>query len=337
VRSKNTLMPDQSPRAFLFLALLVLGVVLLSIFVGRYPTPYWMPVRYLRHDELARRLVLHLRLPRILTALLMGMVLAAAGTVMQTIFRNPLVCSGFLGVSQGAAFGAALSIVLLTPSPVIIELFATIFALAGLLLSYLLAWNIRYGDWVLRLVLAGIVSSALFSSGVGVLKYIADPLKELPDIVFWLMGGLWAVMWRDLLYVLPVAVLSLVLLLLMRHRLNLLALRDDTAFSLGVSPFKERAAVLVTAVVGTAVVVSVGGIVGWVGLIVPHIARRIVGADAGKVLPASMLLGGVVALLCDDLARTIRAAEVPLGIVTSLVGSAIFMIMFFRSELGGRS
>jgi len=331
------MMPDRVPRAFLFLALLVLGAVLLSIFVGRYPTPYWMPARYLWHDELARRLVLHLRLPRILTALLMGMVLAAAGTVMQTIFRNPLVCAGFLGVSQGAAFGAALSIVLLTPSLMIIEIFATIFALTGLLLSYLLAWNIHYGDWVLRLVLAGIVSSALFSSGVGVLKYVADPLKELPDIVFWLMGGLWAVTWRDLLYVLPIAVLSLGLLLLMRHRLNLLALRDDTAFSLGVSPFKERTVVLATSVVGTAVVVSIGGIVGWVGLIVPHIARRIVGADAGKVLSASMLLGGVVALLCDDLARTIRAAEIPLGIVTSLVGSAIFMIMFFRSDIGGRS
>jgi len=295
-----------------------------------------MPVSYLWHDALARRLVLHLRLPRILTALLMGMVLAAAGTVMQTIFRNPLVCAGFLGVSQGAAFGAALSIVLFTPSPLIIELFATIFALSGLLLSYLLAWNIRYGDWVLRLVLAGIMSSALFSSGVGVLKYMADPLKELPDIVFWLMGGLWAITWRDLLYVLPIAALSLVLLLLMRHRLNLLALRDETAFSLGVSPSKERAAVLVTSVVGTAVVVSVGGIVGWVGLIVPHIARRIVGADAGKVLPASMLIGGALTLLCDDLARSIRAGEIPLGIVTSLIGSAIFIVMFMRNNSGGR-
>ena len=336
MRDENKPMPGREPWTFLLLGFLVLGVLLLSIFVGRYPRPYWMPASYLWHDTLARRLILYLRLPRILTALLMGMVLAAAGTVMQTIFRNPLVCAGFLGVSQGAAFGAALSIVLLTPSPLIIELFATIFALSGLSLSYLLAWNIRYGDWVLRLVLAGIMSSALFSSGVGVLKYMADPLKELPDIVFWLMGGLWAITWRDLLYVLPIAALSLVLLLLMRHRLNLLALRDETAFSLGVSPSKERAAVLVTSVVGTAVVVSVGGIVGWVGLIVPHIARRIVGADAGKVLPASMLIGGALTLLCDDLARSIRAGEIPLGIVTSLIGSAIFIVMFMRNNSGGR-
>ena len=333
---ENKPIPGRAFWPFLLLGFLVLGVLLLSIFVGRYPRPYWMPVSYLWRDELARRLVLNLRLPRILTALLMGMVLAAAGTVMQTVFRNPLVCSGFLGVSQGAAFGAALSIVLFTPSPLIIELFATIFALSGLLLSYLLAWNIRYGNWVLRLVLAGIMSSALFSSGVGVLKYMADPLKELPDIVFWLMGGLWAITWRDLLYVLPIATLSLVLLLLMRHRLNLLALQDETAFSLGVSPSKERAVVLVISVIGTAVVVSVGGIVGWVGLIVPHIARQIVGADAGKVLPASMLIGGAMTLLCDDLARSIWAGEIPLGIVTSLIGSVIFIVMFLRNNIGGR-
>ena len=321
-------------QRFRWLGLLALVALILSILIGRYPSPPGMPLSYLWRDELARRLVLRLRLPRVLTAFLMGVALAATGAVMQIIFRNPLVCSGFLGVSQGAAFGAAFSIVFLSRSPLAIEFSATFFALAALVLSYLLAWSIHYGDRVLRLVLAGIVSSALFSSGVGVLKYLADPLRELPEIVFWLMGGLWAITWDDLLYVLPIVSISLTLLLLMRWRLNLLALRDDTAFSLGATPSRERALVLVASVAATAVVVAVAGVVGWVGLIVPHVARRIVGADAQRLLPASMLIGGVFCLLCDNLARTLRPGEIPLGIVTSLLGALVFVGMFARTDLG---
>ena len=324
----------QRLRRFRWLGLLVLGVLILSIFIGRYPKPYLMPPSCLWNDQMARRLVFYLRLPRVFTAFLMGMALSAAGAVMQIIFRNPLVSSGFLGVSQGAAFGAALSIVFLGRSALLIELSATFFALVALGVAYFLAWNIRYGDWVLRLVLAGMVSTALFSSGVGVLKYIADPLTELPDIVFWLMGGLWSITWRELLYVLPVVVLSLVILFLMRWRLNLLALRDDTAFSLGVATSRERAVVLLASVAATAVVVSVAGVVGWVGLIVPHVARRLVGADAQRLLPVSMLVGGAFTLLCDNLARTLRAGEIPLGIVTSLFGALVFILIFFRNELG---
>jgi len=324
----------QRLRRFRWLGLLVLGVLILSIFIGRYPKPYLMPPACLWNDQMARRLVFYLRLPRVFTAFLMGMALSAAGAVMQIIFRNPLVSSGFLGVSQGAAFGAALSIIFLGRSALLIEFSATFFALVALGVAYLLAWNIRYGDWVLRLVLAGIVSSALFASGVGVLKYMADPLTELPDIVFWLMGGLWSITWRELLYVLPVVVVSLVVLFLMRWRLNLLALRDDTAFSLGVAASRERAVVLVASVAATAVVVSVAGVVGWVGLIVPHVARRLVGADAQRLLPVSMLVGGAFTLLCDNLARTLRAGEIPLGIVTSLLGALVFILMFFRNDLG---
>ncbi len=320
-------------QRFRWLWLFVLAALIVSIFVGRYPTPYFMPPSCLWRDELARRLVLHLRFPRILTAFLMGMALSAAGAVMQIIFRNPLVCSGFLGVSQGAAFGAAFSIIFLSSSPMMIELSAVGFAFSALVVSYLLAWNIRYGDWVLRLVLAGIICSALFSSGVGVLKYLADPLRELPDIVFWLMGGLWAVTWRDFLYVFPIVTVSLLVIYLMRWRVNLLALRDDTAFSLGAAPGRERSVVLMAAVSATAVVVAVAGVVGWVGLIVPHVARRIVGADAQKVIPASMLIGGIFSLFCDNLARTLRAGEIPLGIVTSLFGALIFVVMFFRNDL----
>ncbi len=306
------------------LTLLLLLALLLSLFVGRYPQPYWMSPTLLQENELARQLVLNLRLPRILTAVLLGMALGGAGAVMQMIFRNPLVEPGFLGVSQGAGFGAALAIILISNAPFVVAGSAALFAFLGLALSYVLARNLRYGGWVLRLILAGIVVSALFSSGVGLLKYVADPLKELPEITFWLLGGLWSVTWSEFLYVAPIVIPALAVVWLMRWRVNLLALSDETAFSLGVSAGRERALLLGASVAATAAVVAVAGIVGWIGLIVPHMARRVMGTDAQHALPASMLIGGICALLCDDLARTLYVGEIPLGILTSLVGAGLF-------------
>lgn len=325
--------PVTPRQAYAVAGLALLAMVLLSLFVGRYPAPYLMPPSALWRDELAQRLVWNLRLPRILAACLLGMTLAAAGTVLQMIFRNPLVEPGFLGVSQGAAFGAALSIVLLRATPLLIELSATFFAGLGLVLSYALARRIRYGGWVLRLVLAGLTVSALFSSGVGVLKYLADPLTQLPDLVFWMLGGLWGVTWSDLLYLLPFVAVGLSIVVLMRWRLNLLSLDDDTSFSLGAAPGRERALALVGAVSATAAVVAVAGVVGWVGLLIPHVARRWVGADARASLPASLLLGATFTLLCDNLARTLRAGEIPLGILVSFFGALLFAVMMIRGSV----
>lgn len=287
----------------------------------------FMPISTLMNDELAQRLVFNLRLPRLLTALLLGMSLSAAGGVMQMLFRNPLVEPGFLGVTQGAGFGAALCIILLNRSPLMVESSATFFALAGLLLSWFIARRIRFGGWVLRLILSGIAISAFFSAGLGIIKYLADPLSQLPEITFWLLGGLNSVTWKDLLYILPVVVVGLTVIFLMRWRLNLLSLGDETAASLGVAVKGERILLLVVSVAITAVVVSVAGIVGWIGLIIPHIARRLVGANAANFIPVSISLGGVFAILCDDIARTLSAGEIPLGIVTSLLGALIFILL----------
>ncbi len=313
------------------LSLLTLG---LSLFMGRYPHPYWMPPRLLTEDALAARLFFNLRLPRGLTAYLTGMVLAAAGLVMQMLFRNPLVSPGFLGVSQGAAFGAAFAILFLVSSPIVVQTSSAFFALFGLFLSYRLARRLRYGGWALRLVLSGIAVSALFSSGVGLLKYLADPLRTLPEIVFWLLGGLWAVRWHELWYVAAFSLPALLVLYLMRWRLNLLSLNDETAFSLGAEPGRERSLLLTAAVVATAAVVSVAGMIGWVGLIVPHLARRFTGANAARSLPASMLIGGIFTLLCDDLARSVMAGEIPLGILTSLFGAVLFASMLSSGWVG---
>ena len=328
---------SQFTRQLIILGIVLLVVFSLALFIGRYPQPYWMSPRLLLSDSLAQRLVLNLRLPRLLTALILGMSLAAAGTVMQMIFRNPLVEPGFLGVTQGAAFGAALSILLVSRHPLSMELSATFFGLLGLLASTWLANRLRFGGWVLRLVLSGIAVSALFSAGVGILKYLADPLTELPEITFWLLGGLYSVTWRDFLYVLPFALIGILTAWFMRWRVNLLSLNDETAYSLGASLTRERAVLLAAVITGAAALTAISGIISWVGLIIPHIARRTAGASAEKSIPAAMLIGGIFTILSDTIARTLLPGEIPLGILTAGIGSILFMYLMMSAGLKVRS
>jgi len=176
-------------------------------------------------------------------------------------------------------------------------------------------------------------SQLLFSSGLGVLKYLADPLTQLQEITFWLLGGLWSVTWKDLLYVAPVVVIGLLVVYLMRWRLNVLALGQDTAFSLGAETTKERFVLLIAAVSATAVLTAVSGIVGWVGLIVPQIARQMFGPNGQFTVPGSMLLGAIFVVVSDNLARTMLAGEIPLGILTSLIGAMMFVVVINRSRI----
>lgn len=330
-------MPARTPAASRRIALVAAAVLIVlaaSLLLGRYPKSFFSSPSSILHDELARNLVLSLRLPRILAALLLGMVLAAAGTVFQMIFRNPLVDSGFLGVSQGASFGASLAIVLAAGSPWAVQSGAAAFAFVGLALSYGLSRRIRFGGDVLRLVLAGIAVASIFTAGTGLLKYVADPQKQLPDITFWMLGGLWGITWPDILHMLPVTLPALTVMLLMRWRLNLLSMPDETAFSLGAAPRRERLVLLIAAAAATAVVVSKAGQIAWVGLIVPHIARRVAGSDARWSLPLSLGLGGIVVLVCDDVARTVLSGEIPLGILTSLFGTIIFLALLMTRRPG---
>ena len=321
-------------RLFWVIGLLGAAVVVVSVLLGRYPGPFLMLPERLAGDALAQKLVLNLRLPRLVAALLLGASLSATGFAFQMIFDNPLVEPGFLGVSQGAAFGAALSIVTVSSAPAAVQLSAALFGFLGLGLSYFLARRVRFGGWVLRLVLAGIAVSAMFSAGSGILKYLADPTNQLAEITFWLLGGLWSVTWDKVLSILPAVIIGLAVLFRMRWRVNLLSLSDETAFSLGAAPTRERAIVLVAGVLATSAVISVAGMVGWIGLIVPHIARRLFGADSRFALPGSMLVGALFALLCDDLGRTLTAGEIPLGILTSLIGAALFMWLMSQRQGG---
>jgi iron complex transport system permease protein len=292
-----------------------------------------MPLSLLRDDPLALRLLLDLRLPRTIAAGLLGASLAAAGVVMQMLFANPLVEPGLIGVAQGAAFGAAITIVVFGGSAWAVQTGAATGALFGLATAYTIARRIRFGGWILRLVLSGIAVSALFSAGIGVVKFVADPLEQLPAITFWMLGGLWNVGWDTLLPVIPVAAGMLVILSFGRWRLNLLSLQDRVSFSLGAAPSRERLVLLVASTIAVASVISIAGIIGWVGLIVPHAARRLVGADAAIALPVATILGAGFVILSDTVARTVVAGEIPLGIVTSLVGAAAFLLLMMTNNI----
>lgn len=308
-------------------------VIAVAVMVGRYPRPGFMPPSLLTTDPLAVRLVLELRLPRVLSAALLGGTLAAAGLVLQMLFANPLVEPGLIGVSQGAAFGAALAIVVFGTHPLLLQGSAAVFAVTGLFLAYRIARRLRFGGWILRLVLSGIAVSALFSSAVGILKYLADPLDQLPEITFWMLGGLWNSSWQSLVRVAPAALAGITIVYLRRYRLNVLSLQDRVSFSLGARPDRERLLLLTAATVATAAVISQAGIIGWVGLIVPHSARRLFRADALVAMPAAILLGAIFVVIADTLARTLVAGEIPLGVITSLVGAGVFIALLMTHNI----
>ncbi|MBN2048778.1 MAG: iron ABC transporter permease [Anaerolineaceae bacterium] len=326
----------QNPRAKLwicvFLLLLVFGG---SLFLGRYPKPGFISIPRLVSDPIAQSLVWNIRLPRVITAMLLGMGLAGAGLVFQMIFANPLIEPGFLGVSQGAAFGAAFSIIFLNNHFAFVQSSSIFFGLLGLFLSFFFARLIKINTWTVRLILSGIMVSAFFSSGIGILKSIADPMSQLPEITFWLLGGLWSITWPRLLSVLLPVLIGLVIIYLMRWRLNVLSLKDRIAYSIGINTKMERNLLLTAGVLAIASLTSISGIVSWVGLMIPHIARRVFGADAREALPASLILGGIFVILCDDIGRTISAGEIPLGIITALFGAIFFLILMLQGKTAG--
>ncbi len=305
--------------------------------MGRYPTPGISNPLRLLDEDLGRSLLLSLRLPRVVAGAYLGLALGGAGAVLQMLFGNPLVEPGLVGVSQGAAFGAALALLFVGIGSSVVgwwpQLLSTLGGFAGLMAAYAIAKRIRFGGWVLRMVLSGIAVSALFSAGVGFIKLAADPITQLPALTFWLLGGLWSVTWRDIATVSVLLLPSLGILYALRWRINVLALPQRVSFSLGVAPGRERLLVLFAATAAVSSVVAISGIVAWIGLLVPHIARRIVPVDARYSLPASMLLGATLVELCDALARTLLPGEIPLGIVTSLVGAGVFLYLLTTKQV----
>lgn len=274
----------------------------------------------------------NIRLPRIGAALLVGAVLSAAGAAYQGMFRNPLVSPDILGVSAGAGLGAVMAIWLGLPLGAV-QGFAFVGGLAAVGAVLGLSLLVRRHDPVLVLVLAGVAVGALLGAGIALIKTVADPTTQLPSITFWLMGGLNAITASDLLGTAPALLLGLLPMALLRWRMNLLSLDDDEAEALGVPVGRMRMLLVAAATLATAAAVSIAGIIGWVGLVVPHVARLLVGPDFGRLLPASLLLGGGFLVVADTLARTVADIELPLGIVTALVGAPFFLFLLAR---GGR-
>lgn len=273
----------------------------------------------------------HIRLPRVLAAVLIGAVLSAAGAAYQAMFRNPLVSPDILGVSAGAGLGASLGLFLGLPM-LLVQAIAFAGGLGAVGLVCLVAALVRRHDPVLVLVLAGVAVSALLGAGISLLKLLADPYTQLPSITFWLLGGLNAVVIDDLKVTAPLLLIGLLPLVLLRWRVNLLGLGDEEASALGVAVTPLRWTLIAAATLCTAAAVSLAGIIGWVGLVVPHIARLLVGADFRRLLPASLLLGASFLLAADTLARTLAPIELPLGILTAFVGVPCFLLVLARSE-----
>ena len=323
-------------------ALGALAVVsaLASLMLGRYPItpveacgmlanlafpidPFWTSQQ--------ETLFFQVRLPRIALALLVGCSLAAAGAAYQGTFQNPLVSPDILGASQGAAFGAAIAI-LLGAAAFGVSASAFAFSIVAVLLVLLVGARAK-GNHLMVVVLAGVMVSSLFSAGVSYTKLVADPANgELADITYWLMGSLTGAKTADVqMAAVPMAA-GLAVLFALRWRINILTMGDDEAATMGVNARRTRIVVIAAATLVTASSVAVSGMIGWVGLVIPHLCRMLVGCDYRKLMPASMLMGAGFLLLVDDIARLATTSEIPIGILTAFVGAPFFLYLITRKK-----
>lgn len=316
------------------LAMPTVAALLAAFAFGPYPLPLLDALAALgagpSADSDAATVVWQLRLPRIGAGLLVGMALSAAGAAYQGMFRNPLVSPDILGVSAGAGLGAALAIYLGLPLAAV-QVAAFVGGLLAVAVVVFVAARVRRHDPVLVLVLAGVAVGTLFGAGISLVKVLADPTVQLPSITFWLLGGLNAIVPGDLPVAAPLVLLGLLPLLLLRWRVNLLSLSDEEAAALGVNVAHLRSILIVSATLMTAAAVSIAGIVGWIGLVVPHAARLLVGPEFSRLLPASLLLGGGFLVAADTLARSAASIELPLGILTAFVGAPVFLWLLART------
>lgn len=329
-------------KSIIILLILPVILFLISLSLGRYPisiselmTVFYSAFFTLEHNlpDTMNTVIFEIRLPRILGAMMVGAALSVAGTAYQGIFRNPLVSPDILGASTGAGFGAALGI-LLSLGMLGIQLMSFIFGLVAVLLVYGISLLIRKSDPMLTLILAGILIGAMFSSFISLTKYVADPYDQLPEITFWLMGSLAAVRMVDIYSIIIPFIIGFVPLFLLRWRLNVMSFGEEEAQALGVNPKNLKIIIIICATFLTASVVSISGIIGWVGLVIPHFTRSLVGPDNSLVIPISILVGSSFLLLVDTFARTAMQMEVPLGILTSLIGIPFFLYLLIHSRRG---
>jgi iron complex transport system permease protein len=307
--------------------------LLLAFTVGRYPVGLAdllevvmakLTGRAANLPAAVENVILQVRGPRVLAAALVGAALAVAGTAFQGLFRNPLVSPDILGASSGAALGAVLGI-FFSLGVFAIQAFAFVGGLVAVAAVYLIGSAVRSRDPILVLVLTGVVIGSLLGAGVGLVKYLADPYNQLPAMTFWLLGSLAATNIADLVPLFGPVALGTAVLLALRWRMNVMSLPDEEARALGLPAGPLRVAVVAAATLVTSASVATAGIIGWIGLVVPHMARSLVGPDFARLIPTAALLGGGFLLVIDTLARTVAAIEIPLGILTALIGTPFFI------------
>jgi iron complex transport system permease protein len=321
----------------------LLGVVLLfavtySVTLGRYDIGMWDVWRILWDNVVPRTdppwtdvqesVVELVRIPRILAALLIGAGLAVSGAALQGLFRNPLVDPGIIGVTSGAAFGGTLAILLIGSGYLLLSA-AFAFGIASVLVVILLA-SVKGRTSVLTLVLAGVIVSSFFEAAISIIKVLADPYQKLPAITYWLMGSIASTSYNDLVLMVVAIVPASVVIFLLRYQINILSLGEDRARALGSPIAAVRWMIFLAVAFISAGVVATSGIVGWVGLVIPHAACSLVGADHARMLPVSALVGAIYMLLVDDLARTATTSEIPIGIITALIGVPFFAVILRR-------
>ncbi|MCK9151884.1 FecCD family ABC transporter permease [Methanobacterium alcaliphilum] len=320
------------------LILITLPILLffVSFLIGRYPlTPVEVILTILAKvypalqvSPTATTIVWDIRLPRIVAAILVGAALSVAGASFQGTFKNPLVSPDILGVSSGAGFGASIAI-LLVGIPLITQVSAFVWGLIAVCVTYALARSIRSSE-ILIMVLSGMGVGSLFTALISLCKYMADPFEKLPQIVYWLMGSLASVNNHEVLLASIPIILGISFLFILRWKLNILAMGDEESKSLGVDTGKLRFIIILCCTMITAAAVSISGIIGWVGLIIPHISRMLVGPDHKNLLPATICLGASFLLLIDNISRTILITEVPIGILTAIIGAPFFLYLLRR-------
>jgi iron complex transport system permease protein len=320
------------PGLAIAFAVLIAGL-LLAFTVGRYPVSLADLLSVLLAKLTGHRadvapavesVILQVRGPRVMAAALVGAALAVAGTAFQGLFRNPLVSPDILGASSGAALGAVIGI-FFSLGILAIQAFAFVGGLLAVAAVYVIGSAVRARDPILVLVLTGVVVGALLGAGVGLVKYLADPYNQLPAMTFWLLGSLAAANVSDLLPLFGPVAIGATVLIALRWRMNVMSLPEEEARSLGVATGPLRIAIVAAATLTTSASVATAGIIGWVGLVVPHLARSLVGPDFARLLPTAAILGGGYLLVIDTLARTAAEVEIPLGILTAVVGTPFFI------------
>jgi iron complex transport system permease protein len=327
--------------AGIILAGILLGIFILSFAIGRYPVSPGDVVKVLvshvlpidrTWPDVLNTVVTHIRLPRILAAMMVGASLALAGASFQGLFRNPLVSPDILGVSSGAGFGAALAI-LLNGNQLAIQGSAFFFALLAVGISYGISKMVK-GNPTLTLILTGMAIASLFGALLSLMKYVADPIDQLPAITYWLMGSLASVGSKGLLYAALPIIAGMIILILIRWRFNVLAMGEEEAVALGVDTGKLRAIIIVCCTMITASSVCICGTIGWVGLVIPHVCRTMVGPNHKRLLPVSLLMGAIFLLVIDNIARVVASVEIPIGILTAIVGVPFFVYLLSRNNRG---